>query len=172
MVHFLLFILFLIGLYEIKKIIELSTNKMVSQVNDYAEHFRNGNKEHFRLTDNLEGGYVYNRYSTMPSNWNENLEYHLDPPIHDRKKRFIDANSIKPHNIDLENDGILNYQNFEKQKYPRLKKRTSDWKCQREWSECAYYPPHLNKPSSDYKLGEPHKFDESSLSGIPDEMVF
>lgn len=168
MLHFLLFILFLIGLYEIKKIIGISSNKLSLM----SSMSRIENKEHFRLRDNLEGGFVYDRYSTIPSNWNDHLEYHLEPPIHDRKKRFIDANSIQPHNIDLENDGVLNYLNFEKQVYPRPKERKANWKCQREWFECAYYPSKLNQISPSYKLGEPHKFDESSLSGIPDEMVF
>lgn len=134
MIHFLLFILFLIGLYEIKKII--------SKTYDY--------KEHFRLVDNLEGGYLHDRYSTLPSNWNQNLEYHLKPPLHDRKKKFININSIEPHNIDLENDGILNYQISNKEK---IKNRKADWKCQRPWLECAYYPPNLNKISDNYTLG-------------------
>lgn len=144
MYHFLIFILLGIVLYEINKIIKKPTQP--------------SNYEDFKMLDNLEGGYINQPNALLPSNWNNNLEFHLNPTLHDLKKRFIDANSIKPYNIDLENDGVLT---FSKEKpYPKPKERSADWKCQRPWMECAYYPPHLNKISSAYTLGDQNVFSE------------
>jgi hypothetical protein len=147
MIYFLLFILVLIGMYEINKIIN-KTSSLIPYI------------ENFKLVNNLEGGYVYDRYTTLPSNWNDNLEYNLNPNEY-RKRFFYNQNPVQPHNIDIENDGILTYTNFTKQTYPSLNNRPLDWKCQRPWFECAFYPPELNKVSPSYTLGEPVKFNNN-----------
>ena len=127
MYHFLLFLIILIYIYEFNIFTKKTKLKYINKLN------LNKNKEPF-TTNNLL------KYGFYPSNYGENLNYYLEPPLYSKDK---DIKRVKPVGTieDLyENPGL-----FVKltDKYPNKRKDLpSYWKCQRSWFDCTSHLPY------------------------------
>ncbi len=127
MYHFLLFLIILIYIYEFNIFTKKTKLKYLNKQN------MNKNKESF-TTNNLL------KYGFYPSNYGENLNFYLEPPLYSKDK---DIKRVKPVGTieDLyENPGL-----FVKliDKYPNKRKDLpSYWKCQRSWFDCTSHLPY------------------------------
>jgi len=140
MYHFLLFIVILIYIYEF--VIYIAKVKQ-----NYIQKRANLSKENFNNNNLL-------KYGFYPSNYGDNLNYYLNPPLYSMDKNIKRVKPVGTMEDLYENPGL-----FIKltDQYPNKRKDLpSYWKCQRSWFDCTSHLP--------YDLDSYYNKNEDSIS--------
>jgi len=157
MYHFLIFIVILIYIYETIKHIKNINKELLNKNNltSRTQSDQHNSKEKFTSEVTL-------KYGFHPSNYDEWLNYYLDPPLYSKTKNIINVNPVGTMEDIYDNPGLFVEQT---DKLPAKRRDIPiGWKCQRPWMECQ---SHLPYDLYEYYYGD----KKQTLNTIPGEVV-